>query len=54
MVTGHPVKWIWNYRVSLVGLDQDEYVVNSDCEDEEGDDLEDDECRLGPDSIEKF
>ena len=34
------------YRVSLVGLHQDEDVVHADGEDEEGDDLEDDERRL--------
>ena len=31
-----------SYRVSLVGLDEDEDVVDADGEDEEGQDLEDD------------
>ena len=37
-----------SYRVSLVGLYEDEDVVDADGEDEEGDDLEDDERRLHP------
>ena len=41
-----------NYRVSLIGLHQDEDVVDADRENEEGDDLEDDERRLHADEAE--